>query len=179
MALPAFTIDNLMEVRTATERTISFRYAGNPPAQQRPRLASMTRFRQPRRHPQWYDPDARLKAAFRAALTAAKEELGMGPMPFSRPPSGLELTIMFVLPRPRNDFDRDGNIFTLKENCSNTPLVKDIDNMCHFFMDALQRVLYMNDNIVDAVNLRKRYPDDNLYGTAGWADISVMSRLDE
>ncbi len=47
--------------------------------------------------------------------------------------------------------------------------------MLKFFMDAFQQVLYVNDNCIVAATIHKTYPEDNLYGTDGWAEIRVSS----
>jgi hypothetical protein len=83
----AFTIENIMEMRTPTGTTLSFCYVRNPPAQRRARftlqrgpfcfngLAATSR--------QWfYNPDARNKALFWNAFTAAMADLDIAPLPF-------------------------------------------------------------------------------------------------
>ena len=122
-----------------------------------------------------FDPDARTKAFFRTTLMAAMEELDIVPMPFLGVTTGLYVNMKFVLPRPRNDFTRHGLRYFLREVFSRIPVAKDIDNMLKYFMDALQGVLYANDNCIVAATIVKCYPEDNLYHKDGWADISVSS----
>ncbi len=176
----AFAIENVMEMTTPTGTTLSFRYVGNPPAQRRARftfrrspfrfngLAATSR--------QWfYDPDARNKAIFRNALTAAMADLDIAPLPFLGVRTGLQIHCEFVLPRPRIDFDQHGLVYLLRGMCSCYPDKKDTNNMLKYFMDALAGVVYANDNCIVNVRASKAYPDDNQYGTTGWAEICVSS----
>jgi hypothetical protein len=82
-----FAIEKVMEMRTPTGTTLSFCYVGNPPAQWH------ARFTFPRgpfclngtaaASCQWfYNPDARSKAIFGDALTAAIGDLDIVPLPF-------------------------------------------------------------------------------------------------
>ena len=175
-----FTIESVMEMKTPTEKTLSFRFVGNPPAQRRARFtfqrgafclngtAAASR--------QWfYDPDARNKAIFRDALTSAMAELDIAPLPFVGVRKGLKIHCQFFLPRPRIDFDRHGLVYLLRGMCSCYPDKKDVDNMLKYFMDALSGVVYVNDNCIVDVRASKAYPDDNHYGTTGWAEVCVSS----
>ena len=47
--------------------------------------------------------------------------------------------------------------------------------MLKYFMDALSRLVYVNDNCIVDVRASKAYPDDNHYGTTGWAEVCVSS----
>jgi Holliday junction resolvase RusA-like endonuclease len=161
-------IQNLMEVRTANERTISFLYVGNPPAQQRARLGWGRR--------RWfYDPDAGSKALFRAAMRDAMAEIDLALLPFAGVQKGLHIHCEFVLPRPRNDYERHGLVYELRENCTLYPGRKDVDNMLKYFMDALALVFYIDDNCIIDARATKAYPANTRYGTQGWAQVSVSS----
>ena len=170
-------IENLMEVRTPNKTTLSFRFVGNPPAQQRARLAWF-RGRNSSRSSWFYDPDARSKAQFRDAVRGAMAELDIALLPFVGVRTGLQIQCQFFLPRPRNDYERHGLVYELRDHCTLYPPSKDVDNMLKYFMDALAHVFYIDDNCIVDARVSKAYPPDNRYGTAGWADVRVTNRLE-
>jgi hypothetical protein len=75
----------------------------------------------------------------------------------------------------RIDFARHGLVYLLKDMCSLYPDIKDTNNMLKYFMDALTRVVYDNNNCLVTVAASKAYPGDNRYGTTGWAEVRVSS----
>ena len=79
-------IENVMEMRAPTGKTLSFRYVGNPPAQRRAWFTFRRGFRltgMVAANRGWfYDPDARSKEEFRDVLTAAMADLDITLLPF-------------------------------------------------------------------------------------------------
>ncbi len=75
----------------------------------------------------------------------------------------------------RMDFDQHGLVQLLRGMCSFYPDKEDTGHQPKFFMDPLTGVVYANDNCIVNVRASKAYPDDNQYGTSGWAQICVSS----
>jgi hypothetical protein len=154
----------LMDIRTPTETTLSFRFVGNPPAQWRARFTFRggpwrTTGRAAPNREWFYGPDARNKAIFHAALTAAMADLVIALLPFVGVRTGLqEIHCEFFLPRPRNDFERHGLVYLPRENSSLYPGQKDVDNRLKYFMDALVLVFYIDDNCIVDARVSKAYP---------------------
>jgi hypothetical protein len=124
----------------------------------------------------WFcDPDVRSKAEFWDVLTAAMADLDIALLPFLGVRTGLVMHCEFFLPRPRINFERHRLVYLLKDMCSLYPDIKDTNNMLKYFMDALTRVVYANDNCLVNVAASKAYPGDNQYGPNGWAEVRISS----
>ena len=94
----------------------------------------------------FFDPTARSKRAFKRALKAELGELGFENFPVFPDGTRIKLDCLF--------------------GCTN--LLKDVDNLVKYLMDALQDVMYTNDNQVFDEHGKKRgvaLPDEFSYFT--------------
>ena len=133
-------------VPSALELTIY----GDPPAQQRHRIAWKKRAMKGRRFPWVYDPSAGIKLEYKQKVREALLDFGVYSLPFftpNGPPTrettdGLNAKMKFFLSRPPSHFLSTGG---LREDAPHYPRGKDIDNLEKFAMDALQGIIYLND----------------------------------
>jgi hypothetical protein len=107
----------------------------------------------------FYNPGARSKAEFRDALTAAMADLDIALLPFLGVRTGLVIHCQFFLPRPRIGL-RGTGLSIYSRICALYPDNKDTDNMLKYFMDALARVIYGNNCLVN-VAATQAYPGTN------------------
>jgi len=109
----------LIVVGTANP-TIYFTMQGPPAVQQRVRAFSVNG------RLTFYDPSQRAKRAFKEAIRQAMLQFGISTFPFFSDEKKVKVTAIFGV--------------------SNE--AKDVDNMLKFLLDAIQDVVYTNDNMV-------------------------------
>jgi Holliday junction resolvase RusA-like endonuclease len=163
-----FYVRDMMGVEGPSDRSISFVIVGDPPAQQRHKLAwknlSVSRA---------WDPSAKPKETYVKIVRTAMKEIGINTFPYFTQEKPIALTVRFVLPRPRSDLRTSNGVSTLIAYPSPLPFKKDIDNMLKFLMDALDGgdapLMYANDVIITDVVMGKAFPEDVL--SRGWTEV--------
>jgi Holliday junction resolvase RusA-like endonuclease len=168
---------DFMEVLSPTERLLSFVVLGDPPTQQRHRMA----FRRApatnmRMMPHIYDPSARAKIHYAAMVRAAMYSYGLT-RPYFTEEEPLTLEVVFVLPRRRQDLVRRWGRTSLTSTAQTFPRRKDIDNMLKFLMDALQGELYHDDVTITKVILSKMFAENPGAGR-GWTEVQISTSTD-
>ena len=136
---------------------LSFTITGDPQSQQRHRIALMTCSQQRRSKPVIYDPSSILKKRYAAAVTSAMVEHGLVLPHFlsaGHQDQGLIMEAHYFLERPPSHYTGAG---LLKVSAPRYPMKKDIDNLEKFVLDALQSVMYNNDNMVRKSQNEKSY----------------------
>jgi hypothetical protein len=176
--IPDFTINNVMEMTAGREKLISFISIANPPAQARPCAQCKNR-----EIPKFYDPSSRAKKAFKAAVKAALIDDGITQFPvFDNAglavSKGVGLFANFHMKRIQADYRVVNGRRELVENPQPYPSCKDLDNMEKFACDALEGVLYENDNCVCVHMTEKTFVSDNIpensvYHT-GWTEFKFV-----
>lgn len=151
---------------------LSFVVKGVFAVQERGRIAAVHVGKKPR----IYDPSAKEKKDFTAALREELEEYGVKDFPFFTAPQtnpltskGLMLEVAFFMNRIKDDFEKVNGVEQLKEICQQYPAKKDADNMLKFLMDALHDVVYDDDkcvvNIIASKSLIDTYDKNKAYST--------------
>jgi len=142
-------------------KLITFIVNGEPEAQARHRYHVRAKGNNGR--PVVYDPSSLQKHDFARAVNDAMEEMGIR-RPFFKGDyldTGVIMEADFFDARPRSHFSANG---TLKRKRNpEYPKKKDIDNLEKFAMDALQGVVYSNDNMVRNTVNSKNYADGAPY----------------
>ena len=59
--------------------------------------------------------------------------------------------------RPKLDYQLSKGVKTMKSTWHLYPNTKDLDNMIKFYMDAMQGVAYLNDNVVTKLTCSKDF----------------------
>jgi hypothetical protein len=158
---PAFVVEDLMVISggAAATMTLSFTVMGDPPVQQRPKIAwkGLIGGWVARKKPIVYDPSASLKKQFAAQVREEMVAMGLTPPFFASGynDDGLIMELHFYIERPNSHFNVLGN--RIKAAAPKYPKVKDVDNMEKFVSDALHGVVYNNDNIIRKSVTEKGY----------------------
>ena len=81
----------------------------------------------------------------------------------------IALEVVFVLPRRRMDLAKRGGRTVVTQTAHTFPRIKDVDNLLKFVMDALQSVLYANDDTITKVVVSKTYSENA--DALGWTEV--------
>ena len=163
--------DDVVEVFNGNSEFVgvNFKVWTDPPVQLRPKIAGkrITVIRKGFAvlKPFLYDPSGEKKNAWKSLL---KEELsGNGVNDFPLFPkrstdysSGLKLVIEFYLPRRKLDYHQNKGSWVLKKIRHFFPHKKDLDNMLKFAMDAMEGVVFENDQAITVIQAAKYFVDD-------------------
>ena len=102
---------------------------GEPEVQERPRMSNLG-------HVHMYDPSSKLKGKYRWAVLKALKGLQLGTYPvFSGELSEVRITVVFHV----------------------NNMLKDVDNLLKFVLDALETIVYANDRTVLQIVADKHY----------------------
>jgi Holliday junction resolvase RusA-like endonuclease len=148
-------VEDIMIVSSDKDKkygTISFDISGSPPVQKRACINYKMRNK-----PTLYDPSSKEKIEFRNLIQKAMEEMGLKHSPFFDRSQAIKLEVVFIFPRPRNDFGKRGQL--LPTNLTPFPKSKDLDNLVKFIGDAMQGLLFHNDASIDDIQARKEFDD--------------------
>jgi Holliday junction resolvase RusA-like endonuclease len=166
---------NFMEVLSPMTTGISFVMVGDPPTQQRHKMAfgraPAAQWR--RMRPHMYDPSARSKIHYASNVRMSLNEFGLT-RPYFNEQEPLFLEVLFVLPRRRQDLVRRNGFNVLTATAQAFPRNKDIDNMLKYLMDALQGELYANDVTITKVMVTKMFAL-NLEVNRGWTEVKIST----
>jgi Holliday junction resolvase RusA-like endonuclease len=150
-----YEVADLMTIEGAThndKKSISFVVFGKPEAQARHRFvwkmaAAKGNWKSRNQPPRVYDPSSAMKKEYARVVTQAMVEMEM-PLPYFTSgfnDTGLIMEASFFMERPQSHYNRRGS---LKRGAPRYPKDKDTDNVTKFAQDALENVLYNNDNMV-------------------------------
>jgi Holliday junction resolvase RusA-like endonuclease len=171
------SIFDFMEAVSASGRSIAFVVKGDPPSQERARIAAIRDRASDRMRAHLYDPSSRLKIRFRSTVQRSMVQYGLR-APYFAADEAVTVHVKFVLPRRRQDLVRhDDGTVTLAPDAQRFPRNKDVDNMLKFVMDALEGVIYHNDVIITKVIVSKIFPAE--LDSTGWTDIHLSSSPQE
>ena len=119
---------------------------GEPKAQARHRHFQRGKFSQT------YDPSSTLKESFAAILQREAPEL-----PIDEP---IALELNFYMHRPKNHYRTGAKSGILKDNAPEWHKSKpDIDNLCKFVQDALNKIYYRDDSLICQLVSKKQYSE--------------------
>jgi hypothetical protein len=169
---PTFVVEDLMVITggAAGTKTVSFTVRGNPPVQQRSRIAwkGLIGGWVARRKPIIYDPSASLKEKYAAQVRDAMVAMDLALPSFSSGynDDGLIMELNFFIERPETHYNVLGN--RVRANAPKYPKVKDVDNMEKFVSDALHGIVYNNDNMIRKSITEKAYSPE---GGAGFTEV--------
>ena len=167
-----FTVEDFIEERCATGRSISFVVTGDPFSQARARIAQSRAPPAYRMRPHMYDPSSRQKIAYANIVRTTMQQYGLN-TPYFAADEPITIRVQFVLPRRRQDLQSYGGNTVLSPDAQGFPRNKDIDNMLKFVMDALQGVLYENDVTITKAIVSKLFSVDA--DAVGWTDVRFSS----
>jgi Holliday junction resolvase RusA-like endonuclease len=169
------TVEDLMEVRNASGRAVSFIVTGDPPTQERSRMAFMRAFR-----PRMYDPSSRKKRLYAAMVRTAMATHGLTvpatyglAAPYFSADEPISFRLLLVLPRRKQDLMVRDGVTVVRPTAQAFPRKKDVDNMLKFVMDALQGVLYWNDVTITSVSVTKTFPE--IADAGGWTFVQLST----
>jgi Holliday junction resolvase RusA-like endonuclease len=166
------TVQDFMEAVGASGRSISFVVTGDPPAQERARIAVTRAPPSNRLRPYLYDPSSRKKNRYAHILRTTMDDYGLN-TPYFSPDEPISVYVNFVLPRRRQDIRAGGVNVMLTPGAQTFPRNKDVDNMLKFLMDALQGVVYHNDVTITKAVVSKLFSEDA--ESAGWTEVRFSS----
>lgn len=160
-------LEDLIEVRSASGRSIAFVITGEPPVQARHRLIAQFggRFR-----PVFYDPSTVLKRRYKALVRTSMLQYGLT-FPYFNSDEPITLEVRFVLARRVQDWRLQGGTAVLLPSAQAFPRGKDVDNLLKLLMDALQGPLYANDNTITKVIVTKLFSQTP--NATGWTKIQL------
>jgi Holliday junction resolvase RusA-like endonuclease len=161
------TVEDFMEVRSPNGRTVSFVMTGDPPSQERTRMVFMRTLR-----PRLFDPSGRKKRLFKQKVRDIMILYGLT-FPYFTDDEPIALHLLLVLPRRKQDWMVRDGVTVLRPSAQTFPRKKDVDNMLKFVMDALQEVLYNNDNTVVTISASKTYPE--IADAGGWMYVQLRT----
>jgi Holliday junction resolvase RusA-like endonuclease len=151
-----FIVSDVVAALETVPRSVSFDVLGDPPVQQRPKIAYRGRSR-----PVYYDPSGVEKRHYKAAIKAELMSTGITQFPIfagdATSSEGVSITLSFFLPRFQADYRRYRGNYVLREVHHRYPSSKDTDNMVKFVMDCLHDVFYANDNCVVSIIATKYF----------------------
>jgi Holliday junction resolvase RusA-like endonuclease len=159
---------DLMEVQTVSGCSVSFTILGDPPTQQRHRMA----FLRGRSRPHFYDPSGDGKRLYASLVRNSFLEYGLS-TPYFSPEEPIVLRLLCVLPRRQQDLARAGGRTVLTRFAQVFPRNKDVDNLLKFVMDALQGVVYRNDQTITTVIVTKTFP--LIPDARGWTEVELST----
>lgn len=170
------TLQDPIEVQSASGRSLAFAITGEPPVQERHRL--MWRRTPPtanigRLRPIFYDPSSAVKARYKAMVAASMVQYGLTP-PYFNVDEAVTLEVRFVLARRRRDWRLlpDGTV-VLTQHAQAFPRGKDVDNLLKLLMDALQGPIYTNDKTVTKVIVSKLFSENA--NAMGWTEVQLST----
>jgi Holliday junction resolvase RusA-like endonuclease len=142
------TINELMEMTIREEKIISFVSVANPPVQARHCSQPVNKNK-----PMLYNPSKPRKQAFAAVIKTKLIAHHTTQFPVFHKESlakskGIKLNCNFFLPRIQVDYCVINRQRVLIPHPQPYPKQNDIDNMVKFVCDAMQHVLYANDDCV-------------------------------
>jgi Holliday junction resolvase RusA-like endonuclease len=167
-----YSIEDFMEVQSTSGTAISFVMAGNPPVQERHRIALRSNTGAWRPFPVIYDPSSAKKKDYAAQVRTAMVDYGLA-HPYFDTEHAITLEVTFVLPRRKKDWIKRAGFFQLTSAALTFPRGKDVDNMLKFVMDALQGVLFANDVTITKVIATKLYPEKA--DARGWTEVQFST----
>ena len=101
-----------------------------------------------------YDPSAKEKKEF---INQIKERIPKNPLGMY-----IDMCFVFCYKRPKSHFRRKNKKDILKNDVPHYKKnVPDIDNLCKFYMDALQGYIYKSDSQVVSINAEKVYGEED------------------
>lgn len=157
--MTSLTIDDVMEVTSAGGKaSLSFTVVGDPPVQERAKMAHKGPY-----VAHMYDPSKGEKRAFATKAREAMAAMGVPTVVttgryYFKDYTEVALEAVFFLPRPLNHYTGKGERKRVRDDAVDYPQRKDVDNLLKFVMDALQGILYSNDNCLTKVTIIKRFP---------------------
>lgn len=164
-----FVADDMVACLETRGRSLSFVVKGTPTVQRR-----HTTVWKNRTLPYHFDPSAKEKQLFAAAVRLEMESLGLTTFPYFTTGSTtpIMMDIKFVIPRQKKDLVMHPSPPHLAPNASACPTGKDVDNLLKFVMDALEKTLYTNDaNVVGGYIVKCH--STNILEDVGWTEIRV------
>jgi len=165
-------VEDLMEVQSDLGRSLSFTITGDPPTQERHRLAFMRAPPMGRMGYHIYDPSSRRKRIYATMVRNAMVNYGLT-VPYFASNEPITLGAIFVIPRRRQDLVQQGGSTVLTQSAHAFPRKKDIDNLLKFVMDALQGVFYYNDVTITRVVVTKMFAVNP--NARGWTELQFSS----
>jgi Holliday junction resolvase RusA-like endonuclease len=158
-------LQDLMEVRGPTGRTVSFIVTGDPPVQERPKMTWMRA-----NWPRMYDPSSRKKRLFAVMVMNHMVSHGLT-IPYFTDDEPISFRLLLVLPRLKKDFKVRNGVKVLRASAQAFPRKKDVDNMLKFVMDALHGLFYTDDVTVTTVSVTKTFPE--IADAGGWMYVQL------
>jgi hypothetical protein len=145
------------------EHTLSFVVHGKAEVQKRPKVAFRA-FRNKKIPFIYYDPSSMAKKIWKKNFSNALKDNDVNVPVFGSDPllcKGVHLCIEIYCPRPKMDYCVVRGLPTMKRNPHLFPNKKDLDNILKFYMDAMQEVAYMNDNVITKITCSKDFIVDS------------------
>jgi len=113
-----------------------------------------------------YNPSSGLQTSFRDVTFQILEDLGYNRVPLFEEEDALSMVLVFRMKRAKNHFLRGiPGPGRLKENApkATAPIRNDIDNLCKFVLDSMNKVLYPDDRQITSIHIIKMLDDQEPY----------------
>ena len=176
MAL-VFNFSDFVHIADANGRalSISFTSSARQPVQQRPKFfhRRVTGGGQP----VMYDPSGCAKTDWRIEATNFFVGHGVAgtvfPTDSVEASLGICLTLNFYVTRCQADYHVVGGVRVLRADAQRFPHGRDLDNLIKFLMDAMQPIIFENDNCITALHSKKLFVPENRREDGPYTEIQL------